>query len=122
MVNSVALLGRTGKDPEVRQLETGLVANITLATSEKWTAKNGDKMESTEWHNLTVYGQLADVFQKWVKKGDLIYVQGKIKYRSWEKDGQTHYRTEIVVRDLQMLGGKKQDEPTNDFDKEMGFQ
>lgn len=105
-VNRVTLLGNIGKDPEVRETKSGNIANLTLATSEKYTDKNGQKQENTEWHNLVVYGKLADVVSKYVKKGDKLYVEGSITTRKWEdKEGNTRYTTEVKVRDLTMLGG-----------------
>jgi single-strand DNA-binding protein len=109
MVNKAIILGNVGKDPEVKQLNKGSVANIVVATSEKYTDKNGERQENTEWHNLVVYGKLVDVVEKYVNKGDKIYVEGSIHTRKWEdKDGNTRYNTEIKVRNLTMLGGGTQ--------------
>lgn len=106
MVNKVQLLGNIGKDPEVRETKSGKVVNLVLATSERYTDKNGQKQENTEWHNLVVFGKLADVVSKYVKKGDKLYVEGSITTRKWEdKEGNTRYNTDIKVRDLTMLGG-----------------
>ena len=106
MVNKVQLLGNIGKDPEVRETKAGNVANMVMATSERYTDKSGQKQEKTEWHNLVVFGKLADVVAKYVKKGDKLYVEGSITTRKWEdKEGNTRYNTEIKVRDLTMLGG-----------------
>ena len=106
MVNKVQLLGNIGKDPEVRETKAGNVANMVIATSERYTDKSGQKQEKTEWHNLVVFGKLADVVAKYVKKGDKLYVEGSITTRKWEdKEGNTRYNTEIKVRDLTMLGG-----------------
>ena len=106
MVNKVQLLGNIGKDPEVRETKSGNIANLTMATSERYTDKSGQKQEKTEWHNLVVFGKLADVVSKYVKKGDKLYVEGSITTRKWEdKEGNTRYNTEIKVRDLTMLGG-----------------
>lgn len=105
-VNKVILLGNVGKDPEVRETNGGSVANLKLATSEKYTDKNGKKQENTEWHNLVVYGKLADVVSKYVNKGDKLYVEGAITTKKWkDKEGNDRYTTEIKVRDLTMLGG-----------------
>lgn len=106
MVNKVQLLGNIGKDPEVRETKSGKVVNLVLATSERYTDKSGQKQENTEWHNLVVFGKLADVVTKYVKKGDRLYVEGSITTRKWEdKEGNTRYNTDIKVRDLTMLGG-----------------
>ena len=105
-VNKVILLGNVGKDPEVRETNGGSVANLKLATSEKYTDKNGQKQENTEWHSLVVYGKLADVVSKYVNKGDKLYVEGAITTKKWkDKEGNDRYTTEIKVRDLTMLGG-----------------
>jgi len=105
-VNKVILLGNIGKDPEVRETKAGNIVNLTMATSEKYTDKSGQKQENTEWHNLVVFGKLADVVAKYVKKGDKLYVEGSITTRKWEdKEGNTRYTTEVKVRDLTMLGG-----------------
>jgi single-strand DNA-binding protein len=105
-VNKVILLGYIGKDPEVRETKAGNIVNLVMATSEKYTDKSGQKQENTEWHNLVVFGKLADVVSKYVKKGDKLYVEGSITTRKWEdKEGNTRYNTEIKVRDLTMLGG-----------------
>ncbi len=107
-VNKVILIGNVGKDPEVRHLESGVsVARFTLATNEKYTNKSGEKVETTEWHNIVVWRKLADIVEKYVKKGNQIYLEGKITYRTYEKDGQTKYFTEIVANNMQMLGSKK---------------
>ena len=106
MVNKVQLLGNIGKDPEVRETKAGNIVNLVMATSEKYTDKSGQKQENTEWHNLVVFGKLADVVAKYVKKGDKLYVEGSITTRKWEdKEGNTRYNTEIKVRDFTMLGG-----------------
>ena len=106
MVNKVQLLGNIGKDPEVRETKAGNVANMVMATSERYTDKSGQKQEKTEWHNLVVFGKLADVVAKYVKKGEKLYVEGSITTRKWEdKEGNTRYTTEVKVRDLTMLGG-----------------
>ena len=113
-VNKVILLGNIGKDPEVRETKAGNIVNMVMATSEKYTDKSGQKQENTEWHNLVVFGKLADVVSKYVKKGDKLYVEGSITTRKWEdKEGNTRYTTEVKVRDLTMLGGgeKKSTQP-----------
>lgn len=106
-VNKVILVGRLGKDPEVRHLENGAtVANFSMATSETYKDRNtGERREQTEWHNVVLWRGLAEVAEKYVKKGDMIYVEGKLRTRSWEKDGITRYTTEIVGDNMTMLGG-----------------
>ncbi|MEQ1439432.1 single-stranded DNA-binding protein [Fontimonas sp. SYSU GA230001] len=107
-VNKVILIGNLGKDPETRYFPSGdAVANATLATTESWKDKQtGEMKEATEWHNLVFPGKLAEIAGKYLKKGSKIYVEGSIRTRSWEKDGQKRYTTEIRVQDMQMLDGK----------------
>lgn len=106
-INKVILVGNCGKDPEVRYLPSGgAVANLTIATSESWTDKaTNEKKEKTEWHNLVFFGKIAEIVGQYIKKGSQIYVEGKLQTRKWEKDGVDRYSTEIVVSDMQMLGG-----------------
>src|SRR5690349_22354196 len=105
------LIGNLGSDPEVRSTTGGnRVATFSLATSRQWNTPNGEKQEKTEWHRCVVWNTkgsgLADVVEKYCKKGDKIYVEGRIEYRQWQdKDNQTRYSTEINVRELIMLGG-----------------
>jgi single-strand DNA-binding protein len=112
MVNKIILVGRVGGDPEVKYVtEDNPVANFTLATSEKYKKSDGEKVEKTEWHRLVMWKNLAKIVEKYVKKGDLLYVEGKVTYRSYEdKDGVKKYITEVVVNNLVMLGGKKDHE------------
>lgn len=107
-LNQVNLIGRVGQDPDVKYLPNGdAVANVSLATSEKWRDKNtGEMKEETEWHRLTFYGKLAETVGKYVTKGSQIYVQGKNKTREWEKDGIKRYTTEVKCHEMKMLGGK----------------
>jgi len=107
-VNKVILVGRVGKDPEVRHLDSGAtVANFSMATSESWKDKTtGEKKETTEWHNVVMWRGLAEVAAKYVHKGDLLYVEGKMVTRKWEKDGITRYSTEVLVNNMTMLGSK----------------
>ena len=107
-VNKVILVGRLGKDPEVRNLENGAsVANFTMATSETYKDKTtGDKKEITEWHNIVLWRGLAEIAAKYLHKGDMVYIEGKLRTRSWEKEGVTRYTTEIIGDQMQMLGSK----------------
>lgn len=110
-LNKVTLIGNLGNDPEVRSTTGGnRVATFSLATSRTWNDASGQKQEKTEWHRCVVWNtkgsQLADIVEKYVKKGDKLYVEGRIEYRQWQdKDGQTRYSTEINVREMIMLGG-----------------
>lgn len=107
-INKVILLGRVGKDPEVRSLDNGTqVASFSVATSEKFKDKTtGEQKETTEWSNVTAWRKTAEIVGKYVKKGDLIYVEGKLKTRSWEKDGVTKYATDIIADNVVLIGGK----------------
>lgn len=98
-VNKAILIGRVGKNPEIKHLESGVsVANFSLATSEKYTNKQGEKVETTEWHNIVIWGKLVKIIEDYVSKGILLYIEGKIKTRNWEdKNGAKHYITEIVL-------------------------
>ncbi len=107
-VNKVILVGRLGKDPETRYMTNGeAVTNATLATSENWKDKSGEKQEKTEWHNLVFYRRLAEIAGEYLKKGSQVYVEGKLQTRKWQdKEGKDRYTTEIIVNEMQMLGGK----------------
>jgi len=99
MLNKVSLIGRLGADPEVRHLDNGNdVANMRMATTEKWRDKNGERQERTEWHRVVVFGKLVEVIEKYVTKGDLIYIEGKLQTRKWQdQSGQDRYSTEVVL-------------------------
>jgi len=107
-VNKVILLGHLGKDPEVKHLESGAaVAQFTLATTESFKDKEGNRQERTEWHNIVFWRRLAEIIEQYVRKGDQIYMEGSIRTRSYEdKDGVKKYITEIVGSSLTMLGKK----------------
>lgn len=107
-VNKVILIGNLGKDPEIRTLESGVsVANFTMATSETYRDKTtGEKKVITEWHNIVLWRGLAEIAQKYLHKGDLVYIEGKLRTRSWEKEGVTRYTTEIVGDSMTMLGSR----------------
>ena len=111
-VNKVILIGNLGKDPEVRYLDNGVaVANFSLATTENYKNKEGERVSQTEWHNIVLWRGLAEVAEKWLKKGSSVYVEGKIRTRKWEdKDGNTRYSTEILGDNMTMLGGKPSSE------------
>lgn len=107
-VNKVILVGRLGQDPEIKHTQTGdSVANFSLATSETWKDKSGEKQERTEWHRCVAWRQLADIIDKYCHKGDQLYIEGKLQTRKWQdQSGQDRYSTEVVVSQMQMLGGK----------------
>lgn len=102
-VNRVALLGNVGKDPEVRDVSGAKVASFTLATSEKYTDRNGNKHENTEWHNVVLWRNLAELAESYVRKGNRLYVEGKLHTRSWESNGEKKYVTEIVGDKVELL-------------------
>ena len=107
-VNKVILVGNLGNDPEVRYMPNGnAVANLSLATSESWKDQQGQPQERTEWHRLTMYRRLAEIAGEYLKKGSQIYVEGKLQTRKWQdQQGQDRYTTEIIVDQMQMLGGR----------------
>ncbi len=110
-VNKVILIGNVGQDPEIRFTPGGdAVANLSVATTESWTDKQtGQKQEKTEWHRLVAFKKLAEIIQQYVTKGARIYVEGKIQTRKWQdQSGQDRYSTEILINDMQMLGGNQQ--------------
>ena len=107
-VNKVILVGNLGKDPEVKYLDNGVaVANFSLATTESYKNKEGERVNQTEWHNIVLWRGLAEVAEKWLKKGSNVYIEGKIKTRKWEdKEGNARYNTEILADNMTMLGSK----------------
>ncbi|MFS1701334.1 single-stranded DNA-binding protein [Alteromonas sp. AMM-1] len=109
-VNKVILVGNLGNDPEVRYMPNGnAVANLSIATSESWKDQQGQIQERTEWHRLTMYRRLAEIAGEYLKKGSQIYVEGKLQTRKWQdQQGQDRYTTEIIVDQMQMLGGGSQ--------------
>jgi len=123
-VNKVILIGNLGRDPEVRYMPNGqAVANVTLATSEAWKDKNtGEQQEKTEWHRVVFFRRLAEIAGEYLKKGSRVYVEGKLQTRKWDKDGQTHYTTEIIANEMQMLdtrgtsAGSNFSNPPSDMD------
>jgi len=116
-VNRVILIGNLGKDPEIRSLEGGVkVANFSLATTETYKGKNGEKVEQTEWHNIVLWRGLAEVAESYLKKGNSIFIEGKIKTRDWtDKDGNKRYTTEIVADNMVMLGGRRDQPSGSDY-------
>ena len=107
MVNKILIIGRVGQQPETRKVGESQVTTFSLAASEKYTNKAGEKVEETEWFNIVMWRKLAEIAEKYVKKGDLLYIEGKLKTRSWEdKDGNKRYMTEVVADQMKMLGGK----------------
>lgn len=107
-VNKVILIGNIGKDPEIRYMPSGdAMVNLTLATTDNWKDKNGEKQERTEWHRVVIFGKLAEIAGEYLKKGSQVYFEGSLKTRKWtNKEGQDQYTTEIVADKMQMLGGR----------------
>jgi single-strand DNA-binding protein len=106
-INKVILIGNLGQNPEVKHSASGqAICNLSVATNEAWTDKNGQKQEKTEWHRLVVFGKLAELCGQYLTKGRQIYVEGKLQTRSWQdKENQTRYTTEVVAQQIQFLGG-----------------
>lgn len=115
-VNKCILIGRVGKDPEVKTTGNGQkVANFSIATSESYKDKQtSEKKEITDWHNIVIWGSLVDVIEKYVHKGDQIYIEGKMRTRSWEKDGVTRYTTEVIGNNITLLGNKNSGDSSNE--------
>lgn len=107
-VNKVILIGNLGKDPETRYMSNGeAVTNITLATTDTWKDKNGEKQEKTEWHRVTFYRKLAEIAGEYLKKGRSVYIEGRLETRKWtDKNGVERYTTDIVASDMKMLGSR----------------
>jgi len=109
-VNKVILIGNLGKDPEVKYTPSGMaVANFTLATNERYKDKEGNWQDKTEWHNLVAFQRTAEIVGEYLKKGRSVYIEGKLQTRSWDdkESGQKKYRTEILVNDVVLLGGRE---------------
>ena len=110
-VNKVILVGNVGRDPEIKHLDKGVaVAKFSLATTENYTSKTGEKVSTTEWHNIVAWRGLAEVVEKYVKKGSQLYIDGRIRTSSYEKDGVKHYTTEINADTIKLLG-KREGQP-----------
>lgn len=126
MINKAILIGRLGRDPEVRYAQSGTaVTTFTVATSERWKDKNsGEMQERTEWHRIVAFGKLGEICGEYLTKGKQVYIEGRLQTRSWEQDGVTRYTTEIVANDMKMLepkgatgggGGYRAEKPANDY-------
>lgn len=109
-VNKVIILGRLGKDPDIRYMTNGsAVANLSIATSQTWKDKQtGEKKEKTEWHRVVLYSRIAEVAGEYAKKGSLLYIEGRIETKKWtDKDGQDRYTTEVIGDQMQFVGGRE---------------
>lgn len=138
-VNKAIIVGNLGKDPETRHMPNGnAVTNVTIATSESWKDKDsGQQTDRTEWHRVVFFNRLAEIAGEYLKKGSKVYIEGSLRTRKWDKDGQTHYSTEIVAKEMQMLdsrsGGQQgnyqalsdpnggEPRPDQDFDDDIPF-
>ena len=107
-LNKVMLIGRLGRDPEIRYSQDGrAVGNFSMATSQQWSDKDsGEKKERTDWHRVVIFGRLAEICSQYLSKGRLVYIEGRLQSRSYEQDGVTKYITEVVANDMQMLESK----------------
>ncbi len=130
-INKVILVGNLGNDPETRYMpDGGAVTNISVATSKSWKDKNsGEQREKTEWHRVVCFRRLGEIAAEYLKKGSKVYIEGELQTRQWEKEGQKHYTTEIIAREMQMLdsrggvgggmpsteGGESASSPSQDF-------
>lgn len=105
-VNKAIVLGNLGQDPDVRSTSSGqMVANFSLATNRSWTDRNGQRQEQTEWHKIVAWAKLAEIIEQYLKKGDQVYIEGRLQTRTWEdKSGEKRYTTEIVAQEMVMLG------------------
>jgi single-strand DNA-binding protein len=122
-VNKVILLGNVGKDPEIRTTQGGMtIASFSLATAERAKDQTGNWTDKTEWHNLVAFQRTAEIVRDYVKKGSQLYIEGKIQTRSWDdkESGQKKYRTEILVNDLQLLGGRGEGAPAGGAERSSG--
>lgn len=106
-LNKAMIIGNLGADPEIRSTSSGTqVATLSVATSRRWTSQSGEEQERTEWHRVVCWDKLAEIVERYLKRGDRVYIEGRIEYRQWEgQDGQTRYTTEIRAREMIMLGG-----------------
>ena len=110
-VNKAIIIGNLGSDPEIRTISSGSrVTTLSVATNRRWTSSTGEMQEETQWHRVVAWNKLAEIAEQYLKKGDRIFVEGRIQYRQWEdQNGQKRYTTEIVARELVMLGGRGED-------------
>ena len=124
MVNKVLLIGNLGADPEVRYSQSGTaVANFRIATTETWKKKDGSKEEQTEWHKIVAFARLGEICGEYLSKGSKVFIEGRLQTRKWEdKDGNTRYTTEIVAREMKMLGSRGATNNNSQTEEEPPFQ
>lgn len=123
-VNKAIILGALGSKPEIKYTTAGkAVTSFSVATSDKWKDKQtGEQKENTEWHRVVVYDKLAEIACQYLDKGSKVYLEGELRTRQWEKDGQKHYATEIIVKEIQFLDSKPQAQPDPYFDQQRQHQ
>lgn len=114
-LNKAVIIGHLGRDPEIRHSQQGTpVTNFPIATSENWIDKNtGEKQEKTEWHRVVAFGKQAETLEKYLRKGNQVYIEGRLQTRTYDKEGQTHYITEVVANNFQFLGGRSDNHTQN---------
>ena len=124
MINKCILVGRLGNDPELKYTNSGsAVSNISIATTEKWTDKSGERQEKTEWHKVVVFGKSAEFAGEYAHKGSLVYVEGRLQTRSWEdREGNKRYTTEIVAQNFRLLDSKRDREESTAPKEEESYQ
>jgi single-strand DNA-binding protein len=118
-LNKTMIIGRVGKDPDIRTTQNGkTVATLSVATSERYKDSQGQRQEKTEWHNVVIFGKTAEVVQKYLRKGSMVYIEGKLQTQSWDdqQSGQKRYKTEIVGDRMQMLGGRSDNMGGSSYD------
>lgn len=126
-LNKVIIIGNLGRDPETKTLDTSTICNLSVATSRKYKSKSGEDVEETEWHRVSVFGKLAETCSRYLSKGRTVCVEGRLRTRQWEKDGEKRYATEIVAESVQFLGGSQGSKPSgpsagpNPVDDELPF-
>lgn len=120
-VNKAIIMGNLGRDPEVRYMPNGeAVANFSIATTDHWKDKSGQRQEKTEWHNIVLYRRLAEVAGEYLKKGSPVYIEGRLQTREWEKDGVKRYSTEIVADTMKLLGDGNRQEGVEHQQRQQG--
>ncbi|MCF8070580.1 MAG: single-stranded DNA-binding protein [Desulfobacterales bacterium] len=119
-LNKVMLIGRLGKKPEISYSQQGLaVVNFSIATNEQWTNKiTGERQDKTQWHNIVVFGKQAEICEKYLSKGSQIYIEGRLETNNYEKEGQTHYITKVIVSNFQFLDRKQNSQSTGDCQRD----
>lgn len=118
-VNKVIIVGNLGKDPELKRTPSGApVTDFSVATTERFTDKSGNRKEETEWHNVVLWNKLAENASQYLRKGSSVYIEGKLKTRSWDDNGQKRYRTEIIASAMQFLDGKPQEQGGGNYQQQ----